>query len=338
MYLMSKLHRDQPLLQVKDLHVYFDVFEGTVKVLNGVFLTIRRSEAVSLVGETGCGKSVTAKTIIRIIPFARIVKGQILYMGRNLLKMNEDELCKIRGREITMIFQNPMTALNPVFTVGSQLRDVVKFTGKKKVGFLEYFRKNKDLDKEVEEKILKMLEHVRLPSDVIDKYPSQLSGGMRQRVLIAMALINNPKLVIADEPGTALDPTLQDQILKLLKEKIQEFKTSVLYITHNLGIVRELSQRIYVMYAGNVIETALTNKLFRSPSHPYTVGLLEAVPKLTGEMEKGIPGRVPDYENPPTGCRFHPRCSFAMPICKKEFPKPVEIEAEHWVCCHLYKK
>jgi len=323
---------------VKDLHVYFDTIEGTAKVLNGVFLTIKKSEAVSLVGETGCGKSVTAKTIIGLLPVppARIVKGEVLFEGKNLLKMNEDELWKIRGRKISMIFQNPMTALNPIFTVGAQLKDVVKWAGKRKVGLREYFRGGTE-EKEIEEKILKMLEQVRLPSDVIDKYPSQLSGGMRQRVLIAMALINNPELVIADEPGTALDVTIQDQILNLLKERIQSMKISVLYITHNLGVARELSQRIYVMYAGNVIETAPTKKLFKSPSHPYTIGLLEAVPKLTGEMEKGIPGRVPDYKNPPTGCRFHPRCNFAMPICKKKFPEPVEIETEHWICCHLFK-
>lgn len=333
-----------PMLSIQNLRVLFDVFEGEAKVLDGVNLTVETGETVALVGETGCGKSVTAKTIIGVLPMppGRIVDGKILFKGKNLLKLEASERHKIRGKEISMVFQDPMTFLNPVFKVGDQLTDIVKWQGRTQVGLVEYYKSRFDKERNAEawERAVDMLDKVKLPDPerMMDNYPVELSGGMRQRVLISMALISEPEFLIADEPGTALDVTIQDQILLLLQERVREQNISVLYITHDLGVAREVSQRIYVMYAGRVVESAPVEVLFKDPKHPYTEGLLRSIPKLSGGMAEGIRGRIPDYVNPPSGCRFHPRCDYRMPICSEMRPEDIQIATEHQVACHLFTK
>ncbi|MFQ5794284.1 MAG: ABC transporter ATP-binding protein [Candidatus Bipolaricaulia bacterium] len=324
----------EPLLAVKDLEVHFEIYEGTVRVLNGVNLVVGRGEKVGLVGETGCGKSVTMKTIMGTLPIppGRIVGGEIEFKGRDLLQLSRQELQKIKGKEISMVFQDPMNSLNPVFKIGTQLTDIIRFSGDK--GRSDGLNRS-----EVTDRAIEVLQAVQLPDPerIMESYPLQLSGGMRQRVLIAMALANEPELLIADEPGTALDVTVQDQILELLKELVQVKNISVLLITHNLGVVRETTDRVYVMYAGNIVEEAPTPELFANPKHPYTQGLLNSVPKLTGEgITSGIAGRIPDYLDPPPGCRFHPRCEFAMPICQQS-PPPFQVGDEHHAACFLYR-
>lgn len=332
------------MLSIENLHVHFNVFEGVAKVLDGVNLTVKAGETVALVGETGCGKSVTAKTVIGVLPVppGRIIDGKIFFKEYNLFEMAEVERHKIRGKKISMVFQDPMTFLNPVFKVGDQLTDIVKWQGRKRVGFIEYYKNRFDKvrNAEARQRAVDMLDKVKLPDPerIMDNYPVELSGGMRQRVLIAMALISEPEFLIADEPGTALDVTIQEQILLLLKERVQEQNISVLYITHDLGVAREVSQHIYVMYAGRIVESAPVETLFNDPKHPYTEGLLRSIPKLSGGIAEGIRGRIPDYVNPPDGCRFHPRCDQKMPICSEVRPKDIQIKPGHHVACHLFTK
>ena len=318
----------EPLLQIRDLHASFVSYRGLARVLNGVNLTVGRGEKVGLVGETGCGKSLTMRAVLGLLqpPRAR-VRGEIWFAGRNLLALPSRELEQIRGREIAMIFQDPMAALNPVFTIGDQLLDVIARHPKGRPSATEAW-----------ERALAILREVALsdPERVMRAYPVQLSGGMRQRVLIAMALVNEPALVIADEPGTALDVTIQEQILLLMRSLVDAKGLSVLLITHNLGVVRALTDRVYVMYAGSIAETAPTADLFRTPKHPYTQGLLASVPKLSGEgVPRGIEGMIPDYLAPPPGCRFAPRCPFAQPRCQQP-PPWVTVGTDHQVACVLY--
>jgi peptide/nickel transport system ATP-binding protein len=319
------------LLEVENLHVCFDIYEGTAKVLDGIILKVRKGEKVGLVGETGCGKSISMKAIMGILPIppAKITKGRILLQGRDILKMSQRELQAIKGKEISMIFQDPVTSLNPVFTIGDQLMEILRWS--KNSTKSKGFRKKRVLD---------VLRAVKLPDPerIMESYPIQLSGGMCQRVLIAMALLNEPKLLIADEPGTALDVTIQAQILKLLDELVSKRKISLLLITHNLGVIREITDRVYVMYAGQIVEMAKTEVLFSKPKHPYTKGLLASVPKLTGEgMAEGIKGMIPDYIDPPQGCRFHPRCEHKMAICTTT-PPLFEVDEGHKVVCFLYQR
>lgn len=315
-----------PLLEIRDLHIEFAGYRGTAHVLNGVNLTVGRGEKVGLVGETGCGKSLTVRAALGLLrsPRAR-VRGEIWFAGRNLLALPAGELQQIRGRRIAMIFQDPMASLNPVFTVGDQLLDVMARTGPRSTAAWT--------------RAIAILKEVALPDPerIMRAYPVQLSGGMRQRVLIAMALVNEPDLIIADEPGTALDVTIQEQILQLMRALVDAKGISVLLITHNLGVVRETTDRVYVMYAGGIAETAPTAELFRAPRHPYTQGLLASVPKLTGEgVPRGIDGMIPDYLSPPPGCRFAPRCPFAEARCGQA-PPWVQVGAEHHVACVLYE-
>jgi len=262
------------MLDVTDLRIYFDVFEGEARVLNGVNLHIGEGETVSLVGETGCGKSVTIKAILRILPIppARIVSGHILYKGQDLLAMREQELHALRGREIALIPQEPMTSLNPVFTIEEQFTELIRWQGRYRVSWVDRLAKSFDgaEKKAAWQKALDLLEKMNIPDPprVMKSYLVELSGGMSQRVLIAMALAGNPSLLIADEPGTALDVTTQEQILQLLKDRVEMENLAVLYITHNLGVAREMTERIYVMYAGEIVEEALTQELFRAPRHP----------------------------------------------------------------------
>ena len=323
---------DTTLLDIRDLHVHFKVYGGTLEVLDGVDFTMYSGERVGLVGETGCGKTTTMKSILRILPMppARIAGGAIDFKGHDILKMKQNELQQVRSEGISMIFQDPTTALNPVFTVGEQLSSVVR-----------YSMEGRNLSRgEIRERTLQPLREVSLPDPerMLDTYPIQLSGGMRQRVCIAMALVASRELLIADEPGTSLDVTIQDQILRLLRELVEERDVSVILITHTLGVVRETTDRVYVMYAGRMVEVADTKDLFDNPLHPYTHGLMEAVPRLTGGgVADGIAGRIPDYMNPPKGCRFHPRCPRAMDICRQEKPSFYGIDDNHQVACFLYR-
>lgn len=321
-----------PLLEIKDLYVGFKVYEGILKVLDGVNFTVREGEKVGLVGETGCGKTTMAKSVLRILPTppARIFKGEIFFKGEDVLKMGSRQLQEMRAGKVSMIFQDPTAALNPVFTVGEQLMDVIKYSNFKR-GFSK---------REIRARAIQALQNVALPDPerILTNYPIQLSGGMRQRICIAMALISGSELLIADEPTTSLDVTIQDQILRLLGKLVAERETSTILITHSLGIVHEWTDRVYVMYAGSIVESASTEELFSNSQHPYTRGLMKAVPKLTGEgIAEGVPGRIPDYLDPPPGCRFHPRCPHAMAICKRERPPFFSTNSNHRVACFLYK-
>jgi len=322
-----------PLLAVEQLAIRFHLYEGRAQVINAVDLTIRRGESVALVGETGCGKSITAKAILGLLPAnAEIVSGRITFAGRDLLHLPAEELQRIRGRKIAMIFQDPGTALNPVFTVGDQLLDVAAWQGARRAPLL------RRRDGALRQRCLEMLRLVRIPDPegAFRRYPVELSGGMRQRVLIALALLGGPDLLIADELGTALDVSIQDQILEELRDLVHTRGLSVLYITHNLGVARLVSDRIYVMYGGEIAEVAPTGAMFARQLHPYSQGLLAAVPRLTGAIGDGIEGRIPDYINPPPACRFAPRCPFRMEICDRQRPLLAEADPLRWVACHLY--
>ncbi|MGE5581307.1 MAG: ABC transporter ATP-binding protein [Bacillota bacterium] len=317
---------NQPLLELKNLQTYFYTGQGVVKAVDGVSFEIYKGETLGVVGESGSGKSVTSLSIIRLIqePPGRIIAGEILFSGVDLLKKNKEEMRKIRGNEISMIFQEPMTSLNPVHTIGTQICEAIQLHQKKK-------------RKEAAELALEMLHKVGipLPEQRIKEYPHQLSGGMRQRVMIAMALSCNPKLLIADEPTTALDVTIQAQILDLMKKIQADFGSSIMLITHDLGVIAEIADRVAVMYAGKVVEYTAVKTLFKYPSHPYTLGLINSIPKLTGEKKRleAIPGTVPDLSQIPAGCSFHPRCKFATKICKESEPKVEAIADGHLVRC-----
>lgn len=320
-----------PLLAVRDLHVAFDVYGGTLGVLDRVTLEVHEGEKVGLVGETGCGKTTTMKTVMGLLPVppGRITQGEVLFEGRDLLRLPPTQLAALRGRQVAMIFQDPTAALNPVFTVGEQLMDTARFGS------------GHATDQEVRRRAISAVEEVALPDPdrILRAYPFQLSGGMRQRVCIAMALINRPKLLIADEPGTSLDVTIQDQILRLLNQIVDEKNMAIILISHSLGVVREWTDRVYVMYAGSIAESARTRDLFARPRHPYTQRLMAAVPKLSGGgVAEGIPGRIPDYRDPPTGCRFHPRCPHVMPVCIGEKPPFYGVADHHRAACFLYQE
>lgn len=323
-----------PLLQINNLHLDFKVYGGRLKVLDGVNFMIRPGEKVGLVGETGSGKTTMMKAILRVLPQppAMIHGGGIFFKGKNLLEMSRQELMQVRGRGISMIFQDPTAALNPVFTIGEQLKAVVMGPS------IQTRRMSKE---EMHENLIKPLRDVALadPDRLLNSYLIQLSGGMRQRVCIAMALSTSPELLIADEPGTSLDVTIQDQVLRLLHNLVESKNMAVILITHSLGVVREGTDRVCVMYAGNIVEEASTGELYRNPSHPYTQGLMSSVPKLSGGgVSDGIPGHKPGYLNPPTGCRFHPRCQYVMDICRHQKPQNYKISDTHTVACFKYQE
>jgi oligopeptide/dipeptide ABC transporter ATP-binding protein len=329
----------KPVLEIKDLKIEFGTFEGTSHVLDGIHLTLGRGDTLGLVGETGCGKSITAKAILRLLPVppARIVSGEILFEGEDLLGKSEEEMKKIRGKRIAMVFQDPMTFLNPVFTIEEQLVDVILAHEGGDGSRIQGERVDR---KRAIEKAIELLREVKIPQPEsrIKSYPHEFSGGMRQRVLIAMALSHSPQILIADEPTTALDVTIQAQILRLMDELVQRHGHSVLLISHDLGIVARVCRRIAVMYAGNIVESCSTVQLFKKPLHPYTQGLLNSIltfSKREGEAQV-IQGVIPDLIEPPPGCRFHPRCPSSMEICEKEKPSWIESEEGHWVSCHLY--
>jgi peptide/nickel transport system ATP-binding protein len=325
-----------PLLEIKNLHVEFRVFEGELKVLNGVDIVINEGEKIGLVGETGCGKTTTMKSVLQVLPtIARISTGEIIYKGMDILKMRPSEIQNLRKGEITAIFQDPLAALSPVFTIGQQLCDVVKYSSRD--GDRNYLSK-----KEIISRSIAVLKETGMPDPerILKNYPIQLSGGMRQRVCISEAISVAAKLLIADEPTTSLDVTIQDQVLRLLTKLVEKKNMSIILITHSLGIVRELTNRVYVMYAGNIVETATTKELFANPLHPYTRGLINAIPRLTGEgISKGIEGRIPNYLNPPAGCRFYPRCEYRMTVCLEQPPLFLFTTGDnHRISCFLYKE
>jgi oligopeptide/dipeptide ABC transporter ATP-binding protein len=317
------------LIQVKNLQTSFFTPEGEVRAVDGVSFEIGEGKTLGLVGESGCGKSVTSLSIMRLIPTppGQIVGGEIDYRGRDLLQLNKEEMRKIRGNEISMIFQEPMTSLNPVFTVGNQIGEAIRLhqgLGKK----------------ETRAKTIEMLRLVKIadPESRVDAYPHQLSGGMRQRVMIAMALSCNPNLLIADEPTTALDVTIQAQILELMKELQQKIGMALLLITHDLGVVAERADDVAIMYAGKIVERGSAQAIFVRPLHPYTVGLLNSLPGARGKKKKrldAIPGVVPSPLNLPSGCRFRDRCPKAAGICAEAEPPLVEKETGHSVACYF---
>jgi len=324
--------RNSRLLEIQNLITYFYTLEGTVKAVDDVSFSISKGEIVGLVGESGCGKSVTALSILRLIPNppGKIVGGRIIFQEKNLCELEIQEMRKIRGNEISMIFQEPMTSLNPVFTMGSQITEAIRLHQKLS-------------KKEALYKAIEMLNLVGIPSPEkrVDEYPHELSGGMKQRAMIAMALSCHPKLLIADEPTTALDVTIQAQILDLMLKMKDEFNTSILLITHDLGVIAEAVQKVVVMYAGKIMERASVYDIFQDPLHPYTQGLIESIPKINvlkqhKQKLKTIPGIVPDMTKLPKGCKFSPRCRQAMKICRESEPELVEINDSHSTRCWLY--
>ena len=325
-----------PLLKVSDLRVSANTADGRLEILLGVSLEVRPGEALAVVGESGSGKSTTARAIMGILPRPglRVDSGSVMFEGQDLLGMSRAGLDQIRGHDLTMVFQDPNTALNPVYTIGDQMEAALLRNGRSGTRFFISRRRRS----EARDRLVEALDQVRLPGPrrVMASYPFQLSGGMLQRVLIAMALLNKPKLVVADEPGSALDVTIQDQILDLLESLMASRGLSMVFITHNLGVARRASQRVAVMYAGRVIETTTTEKLFERPLHPYTQGLLASVPRISKATTTGIAGRMPSISDRPTGCSFHPRCPHRMEICERVTPPLVEVEPGHDAACHLY--
>jgi peptide/nickel transport system ATP-binding protein/oligopeptide transport system ATP-binding protein len=320
-----------PLLEVRDLRTIFQTDDGEVTAVNGVSFAVNEGETLGIVGESGCGKSVTAFSILRLIPSppGRIAGGEVLLRGRNLLDLPEDEVRRLRGNEISMVFQEPMTALNPVYTAGDQIMEAIRLH--QKVG-----------KSEARARAISMLGQVGIPSPEqrVDEYPHQLSGGMRQRVMIAMALSCNPAVLIADEPTTALDVTIQAQILDLLRTLQERMGMAILLITHDLGVVAETAHRVAVMYAGKVVEYADVRALFGDPRHPYTIGLLESIPRMSERRERlhVIPGTVPSPAAFPPGCAFHPRCPFAQDRCRVEAPELETVLPGHDVRCHRWRE
>ena len=319
------------ILEIQGLKTHFKTDDGWLHAVDGVDISVDRGETVCVVGESGCGKSVTAMTVLKLVPMppGKIVAGRVMWQGRDLVPLSSDEMRKVRAKEIAIVFQEPMTSLNPVYTVGEQIAEVLRLH--------ENLSRKDAMDKAVQ-----MLRRVRIPTAErrVNDYPHQFSGGMRQRVMIAIALACNPKLLIADEPTTALDVTIQAQILDLLKRLQKEFGMGVVMITHDLGVVAESCDRVVVMYAGKVVEEAAVGELFAHPRHPYTQGLIRSIPRIdTAAIQKvrleSIPGTVPKLIEPAEGCRFAPRCRYAMPACTAATPPLRDVGPGHKVACIL---
>ncbi|WP_312470099.1 ABC transporter ATP-binding protein [Neobacillus sp.] len=318
----------EKILQIKDLHVSFSTYGGEVKAVRGVSFDLHKGETLAIVGESGCGKSVTSQSIMRLIPEppGKIHGGEIIFKNNDLIKLKEHEMRKIRGANISMIFQDPMTALNPTITIGEQIME----------GIVQHEKLTRTQAKRV---ALEMLKLVGIPNPELrlKQYPHQFSGGMRQRIVIAMALVCRPDVLIADEPTTALDVTIQAQILELFKDIQKKTGVSIILITHDLGVVAQVADRIAVMYAGRIVELGTRREIFYQPQHPYTQGLLQSVPRLDIEMEEliPIPGTPPDLFSPPLGCAFAARCPFAMEVCKRVYPFKTQMSNKHHVDCWL---
>ncbi|MBW1697220.1 MAG: ABC transporter ATP-binding protein [Deltaproteobacteria bacterium] len=324
--------KEEVILEVKDLVTTFDTEEGRIRAVEGVSFKVKRGQTLGIVGESGCGKSVTALSIMRLLPkpFGRIERGQILFQGQDILTLSAEEMHRIRGFGISMIFQEPMTALNPVHKVGDQLREVFQ---------LHFPEMNDD---EMWNRSVEILKKVGIPEPVqrMSEYPHQISGGMRQRVMIAMALAAKPDILIADEPTTALDVTIQAQILDLMKDLQQETHMAIIFITHDLGVIAEMCDEVLVMYAGIAAEFAEVIELFKTPKHPYTMGLLSSIPRLDSKRKTQlsiIKGMVPSLYELPEGCRFINRCAYAMAVCEKKSPELRAVGGDnHVASCYLY--
>jgi len=320
------------IIEVKDLKTYFFLATGIAKAVDGVSFTLKKGETMGIVGESGSGKSVTASSIMRLIPgpTGKITNGEILFENKDIVKMSQKELLSLRGKDISMIFQDPMTSLDPVYKIGEQIIEVIQVHQK--------------VSKEAARLLaIDALEMVGIPeaADRMNAYPHEFSGGMRQRVMIAMAIVCNPKLIIADEPTTALDVTVQAQVLDLLKDLQKKMNTSILIITHNLGVIWEVCDTVMVMYAGKTVEYAKATTLYDKPLHPYTWGLLDSMPKLSQDTEKplkAIKGSPPDLKLTGNSCNFHNRCPYAQDLCMEEAPGLIEIDKDHFVACHFQTK
>jgi oligopeptide/dipeptide ABC transporter ATP-binding protein len=381
-------NKDRTLLEISNLRTNFYTYEGVVKALGGVNLSMNEGDTLGVVGETGCGKSVTVFSILRLIPSppGKVIDGKAMFEGRDLLKISEKEMRKIRGGKISVIFQQPTTSLNPVFKIGDQIAEAIELhqnlnpdalnvkierllarknlLNKMRLGFiarilgldrqiaraklestLENPSEQSKKDKHIAayRKAVKMLDLAGVPDPerIANEYPHQLSGGMQQRAMIAMALACDPVLLIADEPTTSLDVTIQAQILELIKGLRKRIGMSILLITHNLGLVAEMCNKVAVMYAGRIVEYADVNTIFKNMQHPYTKGLFKAIPRITENQDRlySLAGSVPNLINPPTGCVFHPRCEYIVgDICKNKIPEPIEIEKGHLVSCFRFGK
>ncbi len=319
----------EELLNIEDLSIYYITDAGETRAVNNLNLKLKKGEILGFVGETGAGKTTSALGIMKLVPNppGEIVSGKIFFDGENLLEKPEKEMYQIRGNKISMIFQDPMTSLNPVMTVGDQIKEVLAL--------------HQDLKKEeLDEKTAQMLETVGIKRERMKDYPHQFSGGMKQRVVIAMALACNPMLIIADEPTTALDVTIQAQVLELMIDLQKKYNTSMIMITHDLGIVAEICDNVAIMYAGSVIEYGSVEKIYTDPKHPYTKGLFASIPTLDADEKTlhVIKGSPPNPVDLPTGCKFHPRCEFATERCKCEIPKMINIDGSHQVSCFLFDK
>ena len=310
------------LLKVEDLRVEFATVNGSVKALDGVSFTVNKGEVVGVVGESGSGKTTLGLAILKILPpNGRIVSGKIVFGGRDLVKLSEEDMTKVRGKEISMIFQDPMTSLNPTMRIIDHIAEAL---------IVHYGLSKED----ARSRAIEALTAVGIPENRALDYPHQLSGGMRQRVMIAISYALKPKLLIADEPTTALDVIVQDQILDLLKELRNRQKTSILFITHDLSVVADIADKVIIMYAGKVLEIGSIEQIYYNTLHPYTQGLLKSIPKIGNNSDLyTIPGNPPDMLNPPLGCRFHPRCPFAEEKCRKEEPPLIEVSKDHYVAC-----
>ncbi|NLK02500.1 MAG: ABC transporter ATP-binding protein [Clostridiaceae bacterium] len=326
------VEQKQPILRIEDLYINYKVYGGYSYVIDGLNLNVFPGEKIALVGESGCGKTTTVKSILRVLPKqAKIAGGSIVFDGHDVLNIKPNELNEVRRRKMSMIFQDPTASLNPVFTIGKQISDSIKYSGLAD-------RKDK---KAIKERAIQALNDCSMPDPerIMGNYPFQLSGGMRQRVCIAMALATASKFMIADEPTTNLDVTIQDQVLKLIRNLTDEKDMSLILITHSMGVARMMADRICVMYAGNIVENAKTEELLEKPQHPYTVGLMNSIPKLTGDsILSGIPGRLPSYLTPPPGCRFSTRCPHAFDSCFVKKPPFYDIGNGHQVACYLHDK
>jgi dipeptide transport system ATP-binding protein len=318
----------EKMLQIKNLHVQFSTYGGRVQAVRGVSFDLHKGETLAIVGESGCGKSVTSQSIMRLIPTppGRITSGSILFKGQDLTKLSEKKMRDIRGADISMIFQDPMTALNPTLRVGEQIA--------------ENIMQHENISKEkAKEKAFEMLELVGIPNpkERLKQYPHEFSGGMRQRIVIAMALVCNPEVLIADEPTTALDVTIQAQILELFKDIQQKTDVSIVLITHDLGVVAQVADRVAVMYAGKIVEIGTRRDIFYTPQHPYTKGLLRSVPRLDLYESELVPiaGSPPDLFAPPSGCSFAPRCPYVMEVCDRMYPTSTKLKESHQVHCWL---
>lgn len=318
---------DDKLLEIKDLSIHYFTEEGIVRAVNNVQLSLRRGETLGLVGETGAGKTTTALGIMGLVPDppGRVVSGEILFGGRDLLRLNKGQMRRHRGKDISMIFQDPMTSLNPIMTMGDQIAEVIRLHEK-----LSRADANR--------KAAQVLEMVGIPAQRMNEYPHQFSGGMKQRVVIAIALACNPQLIIADEPTTALDVTIQAQVLELMSQLQSELHTSMLIITHDLGVVADSCQSVAIMYAGRIVESGRIEDIYEDTKHPYTKGLFSSLPSLSTKVKrlKPILGLMPDPANLPAGCPFHPRCDSCMPICTQLDPQDTGLGNGHMVRCHLY--